>query len=54
MTYRDTPTPELERLLAQLRNAQTEATEDNRRRAQHLRLQIGAVEYVLETRKAPA
>lgn len=52
MTLRETPTPELERHLAQLRAVRTETDPTtHQRRDQHLRLQIRAIEGVLAERK---
>lgn len=52
MTIIETPTPELERRLAQLRAVQAETDPTtNRRQAQHLRLQIGAIALTLNERK---
>lgn len=52
MTIRETPTPELERQALQLRAVlkETDPT-TNRRRAQHVRVQLGAIELVLTERK---
>lgn len=52
MTLTETPTPELERYLRQLRavHRETDPT-TNQRRDQHLRLQIRAITGVLAERK---
>lgn len=52
VTLTETPTPELERHLAQLRAVRTETDPTtHQRRDQHLRLQIRAIEGVLAERK---